>query len=130
MSSDVGMRRGQASPRGLNHIRMLADAKVLSRHCKKGELVAIDGMNALGPGGQPIVSPDQDGLSEEYAEHLIKHGKAERAQPKWGEKAISVKPKPPQMLPSGNEWAEIEAATDQRPAQAERAVAPRGKAAV
>jgi hypothetical protein len=130
MSNEVGMRRGQASARGLDCIKITKMGKVGGRVCSPGDIVLVEGMNTLGPGGQSIVAPELDGLSEDHAERLIRQGRAIRHQLRSGEKAISVKAKLPEMLPSGNELDRLEAATDPRPAQAERAVTPRGKAAV
>ena len=114
---------GDFSPRGLYYIQMLKPGLVNARWCEAGDIIKIERVSIS-------IMPVDNRLSEQLADYLIKIGKARAYQLKPGDIVVSTGGTERVPLKSGNEWAELEAATDPRPKAAEKALSQRGKGAM
>lgn len=115
--SDVGMQPRGNTPRGLNYVKVLKRAKIISRHCEPGDVVMIEESNRK-------IAPATDGLTEAHAEYLTKLGIVRGHQLQPGDRPFSVRPRSPGEVP------QVESATMPQPKIAERAVTGRQKAAI
>jgi hypothetical protein len=121
--SSVGIQpRGAETPRGLQYVKVSRPGKIVSRYCNPGDVVMVE------PAGRTIM-PNNDGLTEDYAEKLINLGIVRRHQLQPGDKPISVRPIPPrQYAPDAEE--KVETGMLPGPKGAERAVAKPQRGAV
>ncbi len=117
MSTGIQPRGEINSPGGAAYAMVLKPGKIINRHCLPGEIIKIE------PSDNRIM-PQNDGLTEAYAEKLVELGWLKMHSLRPGDKPISVRPRPLVVRP------EIETAALKPQATAEKAVTGRQKAAI
>lgn len=119
--NDTGMQPRGHSPRGLNYVKVLKARKIISHHCNVGDVLMIE------PSERKIM-PANDGLTEDHADYLIRHGVVRSHQLQPNDKPISVKPTPPKIY--GEDQPKIESAALNPQRTAQQATTQRQRAAI
>ena len=117
MLTGIQSRGEYNSPRGMTCAIVMKAGKIISRHCVPGDVIKIEPSDGK-------IMPQNDGLTEDYAEKLVDLGIIRLHSLRAGDRPISVRPR------RHEEDSKIETAALKPQATAEKAVTGRQKAAI